>query len=135
VRCAVLLSAAGCGGSAGPKLVPVSGVVTIDGEPFPKANVAFHPDVSKGNKFPQYIPAGAADESGKYELVTTARKGAPEGWYKVVVIAPSPPPGAEAPKVGPPPFDRKFTELEQTDLSIEVKAGAPPGSYDLDLTK
>jgi hypothetical protein len=53
----------------------------------------------------------------------------------VVVIAPSPPPGAEAPKVGPPPFDRKFTELEQTDLSIEVKAGAPPGSYDLDLTK
>lgn len=125
----------GCGGETGPELVAVTGIVTVDGQPFPKANVSFRPDEAKGNKFPQYLPAGVADENGKYELVTTARPGAPPGWYKVVVIAPSPPPGAEAPKVGPPPFDKKFSNPDLTDLEVEVKAGAEPGVYDLKLSK
>lgn len=127
---------AGCGGQdAGPPLVPVSGIVTVDGEPFPHANVSFRPDTDRGNEFGDYLPAGVADENGRYELVTTARPGAPEGWYKVVVIAPTPPPGAEAPKVGPPPFNPKYSNPDQTDLEVEVKKDAPAGAYDLKLSK
>ena len=134
VFCAILLVGCG-GGDEGPKLVPVSGVVTVDGAPLATANVSFRPDTSKGNTVP-YEPGGAADGTGRFELTTTARKGAPVGWYKVVVFAPTPPrTSGDAPKVGPPPFNAKYSDAARTDLSIEVKAGAVAGAYDLKLTK
>jgi hypothetical protein len=131
--CACFLS--GCNRDAGPSLTPVTGTVTVDGEPFPQASVSFRPDKEKGNNFGGYIPAGYTDDSGKYELMTTARKGAPVGWYKVVITPPTAPPGGEMPKVEIPPFNPKYADPEKTDLSIEVVEGAPPGAYDLELTK
>jgi hypothetical protein len=55
----------------------------------------------------------------------------------VVVIPYSPPPaGGEMPKAAQLNFNKKYTDVETTDLSIEVKADAPPEtSYDLKLNK
>ncbi len=126
----------GCGGSDdGPKLVPVSGVVSLDGKPLPGVGVSFQPDAAKGNKS-VLVPSGTANAEGKYELVAAAKNGAEVGWYKVVIVPATPAPmGGEMPQVGPPPFNVKYTAPTTTDLSIEVKAGATAGAYDLKLSK
>lgn len=126
----------GCGSSDdGPKLVPVSGKVALAGSPLPAVGISFRPDTAKGNKS-VHEPTGTADSEGKYELVAAAKNGAEVGWYKVVIVPASPAPmGGEMPQVGPPPFNVKYTDVTTTDLSIEVKADAAPGAYDLTLTK
>jgi len=130
------LSVIGCGAAEdGPKLAPVVGRVLVDGEPLPGAGVSFRPDPAKGNKA-QYIPTGTADAEGKYELITAARKGAPEGWYKIVIVPPTPPmTGGEAPQVGPAPFDHKYANAAETDLAVEVTGEIPAPAYDIELTK
>jgi len=129
------LLTSGCGAKEeGPTLVPVSGTITVDGTPIARAGISFRPDESKGNTAP-YQPAGSADENGKYELITAAKKGAPPGWYKVVVFPYSPPPGGEAPAVPPASFDAKYSDPETTDLMFEVKEGEESVSIDLKLTK
>jgi hypothetical protein len=87
-----IVSLAGCGGSGvtpapdvGP-LAPVSGIVTMDGEPVAGATVFFRPAVAK-----QFNGAlGATDASGKYELKSDVgngefKPGAPLGKYQVTV--------------------------------------------------
>ena len=74
----------GCGRAASdrPKLIPVSGTVTLDGKPLSGAVVQFIPTGStRGNG-----ASGCADKAGKYEL-TAARggKGTPVGEYRVVI--------------------------------------------------
>jgi len=133
--CLLVLSLGGCGNQEqGPTLVPVSGTISVDGTPIPKAGISFRPDKSKGNSAP-YQPGGAANDQGKYELIAAAKQGAPPGWYKVVVFPYSPPPGGPAPTISIPEFNKKYSNPDTTDLSIEVKADAPPGAYDLELTK
>src|SRR5262245_6481550 len=73
------LSLAGC--DAGPKFLPVTGVVTLDGKPVEGATVAFAP-----------IPAGIAsvgvtDSAGRFTLQSqTDKAGAVAGKYNVTVI-------------------------------------------------
>jgi hypothetical protein len=77
----VLLAAAGCGPS-GPAIVPVTGVVTLDGVPVAKASVMFKP-VAGGN-----AAEGETDASGKFSLTTQLdkpRAGALEGEHIVTV--------------------------------------------------
>ena len=71
--CCVL---AGCGG---PKLLPVSGVVTLDGQPVAGAGVMFLP----ADKGP--ATGGTTDATGKFELSTTNRRGIAPGRYRVTV--------------------------------------------------
>jgi hypothetical protein len=75
-----LTGLAGCGDS-GPKIVPVSGVVTIDGQPLTYGHI-------------QVIPTGwrpassAIDSSGRFMLTTTVSgDGCVVGTHKVVVLA------------------------------------------------
>lgn len=125
----------GCGGDTGPVLYPVLGTVTVDGQPLEKAGVAFQPDESQGNTLGLF-PAGTTDESGKYELMTAAKKGAPAGHYKIVVIPYSPPPtGGAVPKAAAIPFDKKFSDPKSTDLSFEVAKSSEPLVFDIELTK
>ena len=67
---------AGCGGG----LAPVSGTVTLDGEPVAGAKVTFLP-AGPG------IPAtGTTDATGRYELrIGSGRTGVPRGRYGVTV--------------------------------------------------
>ena len=67
----LLLVAVGCGQSEF-NLVPVSGVVTLDGEPLPEARVAFEPMSTSGGDPLAIGPGsyGETDATGRYELVS-----------------------------------------------------------------
>jgi len=136
VACALLLGA-GCSGSKGPKLVPVSGKVTLNNQPLPGGVVNFHPDSSKGNTGKHHA-VGTIDSSGTYKLTTDGKEGAPPGHYKVTVATEVPPganvkPGEMPPKL--PAISTKYKILEQTPLSIEVVESPAAGAYDLKVTK
>ena len=125
-----LLTLAGCGSRF--KLLPVSGAVTVDGEPLTKFRLSFVPDVAKGNTTP-VAPGARIDEQGRYELRTLAVKksdggaGIPLGWYKVVVVI--------LPGDPEPNFDPRYTDVNKTPLSVEVVDNPEPGHYDLKLTR
>ena len=59
----------GCGD--GPKYVPVSGTVKLNGKPYPNAAVFFQPVGGKDNQNPGRGSAGITDENGKFVLKTT----------------------------------------------------------------
>jgi hypothetical protein len=125
--CAGALSAlAGCGG--GPKTVPVSGKVTVDGQPLSGFVISFIPDAEKGHTAEISCDARLGAE-GAYSLTTDDRfnvyKGAPPGWYKVTL---------SSPEDKPIPVNPKFLDLK-TAISIEVVPDAPPGAYDIKFTK
>lgn len=125
----------GCSKSDDLDLVPVSGRVILPGGPMAGIGVSFRPDASKGNSTP-HIPSGTTDTEGRYELITGGRKGAPSGWYKVVLAPPTPgPTSGEMPKSTPSPFAAKYQNVTTTDLLVEVKPGAAAGAYDLKLDK
>ncbi len=76
-----LFAFAGCG-DAGPKLVPVSGTITLNGKPLEGAEIAFMPDAS--NK----AGLAATDLSGpqgNFKVSTLNRSGAVPGKYKVKI--------------------------------------------------
>ena len=126
---AVLAAVAGCSGP-----VPVKGHASVDSKPLSSGSVRFIPDKDKGNTVTAE-PLGYISEQGTYEMTTNGKPGAPPGWYKVVVTAvepvdlnnPSPPPAKSLISV-------KYNQPETTDLSVEVKAGAAEGAYDLKLS-
>lgn len=62
VLCAPL---AGCGGS---RIVPVSGVVTLDGKPYKNAIVSFQPKATDNDPNPGRGSVGITDENGRYTL-------------------------------------------------------------------
>ncbi len=81
----LLAAVIGCSNSPYP-LVPVSGVVTLDGQPLPNARVAFEPqsqgqglDVGPGSY-------GKTDTEGRYHLTTIDdRPGAVVGPHRVTI--------------------------------------------------
>lgn len=131
----------GCGDDSGVgKTFPVSGTVTLDGQPFnaDTGTILFIPDRDRGNETP-FEPAGTVDENGVYELFTRTKKGAPPGWYRVTVTGTEV--AAEPPKVTlkqrPRPrslVPAKYGQAKSTPLSVEVVERPTPGAYDLRLT-
>lgn len=74
---------AGCGGG-GPKLARVSGVVTLDGKPYPNAVVSFQPIGGKDNENPGAGSMAVTDASGRYVLRYDGRvEGAVVGRHRV----------------------------------------------------
>lgn len=121
----------GCG-SEGEKLAPVSGVVTVGDKAVPNGTLTFYPDASKGNTT-QHQPTGVIGTDGRYEVfVPGGKKGAPPGWYKVVVYA------VDDPQPGKPNkyfVNKKYTDQATTTVLIEVVNNPEPGRYDLKLNK
>ena len=77
---ALLVVLCGCG-ERGQKLVKSSGVVTYKGKPLPEASVTFVP--TEGG-----LPSiGRTDPSGRFELTTSGRPGAPLGSFDVAISA------------------------------------------------
>jgi hypothetical protein len=84
VLLAVALACTGCGGSA-YDLAPVSGTVTLDGEPLAGATVLFIPIAEVGS---DAGPAsnGTTDAAGKYTLTSAeAFEGAVVGKHQVMI--------------------------------------------------
>jgi hypothetical protein len=114
-----------------PDTVPVSGKVTADGQPVSGGNVSFLA-FDKEQKTGAMI-AGQIDSTGGYVLFTGGKEGAPPGRYKVTVSPSMMPTGDN--KMPTMPFNTKFSDALKTPLVVTVSANAPPGTYDLKLTK
>ncbi len=75
----------GC--SAGPKFVPVSGVVSIDGVPYGKAVVSFQPIATESNPNPGRGSSAYTDESGRFVLIgVDGEDGALVGKHRVRIM-------------------------------------------------
>lgn len=72
--CALIAAlAVGCGKAAPPPIVSVTGLVTINGKPVPKAQVRFVPKIDFG---PEYTAVGETDDTGHFRLKCCGRDGA-----------------------------------------------------------
>lgn len=81
----VLAALVGCSG--GPALAPVSGVVTLDGKPYPKAVISFQPIGTPENPNPGRGSSAYTDEQGRFVLRTdNERKGAVVGKHRVRIM-------------------------------------------------
>ncbi len=103
-------SVVGCDGGAG--MSPVTGTITLDGSPYPSAQVRFVPETGRPS-------IGITDESGVYSLVYIRdEKGAAPGSYKVdittVHVSASDADGGKEPPEKVPPRYNKVTELTAT---------------------
>ena len=133
----VLLSA--CSSAPeGPKLVPATGTVTLDGKPLAAADIMFLAQgETKGNG-----GVGRTDAAGKFELQThdRQRKGIPAGDYKVIISKYVKPDGTDyIPDPNAGPIDTggfkellpaAYTEQEQTKLTATIP---PEGNKNLEF--
>jgi hypothetical protein len=111
--------------------VPVSGQVTVDGQPVTSGQVSFIPTSTDA---PAVGPSGGTiDSSGKYTIHTDGRAGAPLGKYKVTVN-PSMVPTGDG-KMPQAPFNSIYSSPRTTTLEVEVVANPASGAYDLKLKK
>ena len=137
---------AGCSG--GPKLVPVTGRVTMNGTPLKNVKVEFHPDPDAGAIGPS--STGITDGDGNFTLTCAARgnaAGAVVGRHRVVLTdlnvygdvfvgrgdyrSEDPKGPKEVPKF--PRFPPAYSDLTHTPFRPEVTAGM--GSVQLDIKK
>ena len=123
----VLYLQQGPSGATVGSVVPVSGRVTVDDEPLEEGTVTFIPDPQKGNTS-RFFPTGKV-QMGSYELSTQGKRGAPPGWYKVIVI----PQTLWVGRPPPAPFERRFSHPDRTPLAVEVVSSVGQGIYDLRL--
>jgi hypothetical protein len=139
---AVLLTylALGCRDSSRGTPVPVSGRITVDGQPLKADNVTVVFKPVKGNPT-RYEPYGSVDEDGRYTLLLTpGQKGAEPGRYKVIVAAFEAPANERRPLLAPARNYRflvnpRYGNPKTSGLEIEVVHSSAPGAYDLKLTK
>jgi len=108
----LLVSCCGCG-SDGAKLVPVAGVVTLDGKPMPGIQVTFDQPELGANENRAYV--GVTDSAGRYTLSAAGEKnaGVPPSEYRVSLTtvasdSNSPPPKTKSTSIfggepSPPP--------------------------------
>ena len=104
-----------------PDLAPVTGTITMDGQPMTKVTVVFTAD-SGGQ-----VSFGGTDDTGKYELrYSGPYKGATIGPNTVQISTPTDNP------VGPEwkdPIPSKYNK--KSELKADVKPG--PNTFDFDL--
>lgn len=100
---------------------PVTGTVTYQGRPMPKAIITFYP-VNQG--LVQVAPRGISDANGNYHLTTrTQGDGAPPGEYRVTIYWPEEPCPANPDDADPLPPDRlknAYSHAEKSPLVVQV---------------
>lgn len=70
---------AGCGGSDGPTRYPVTGSITLGGQPLDQGTIQFTPTGTKG------IGSGATISNGEYAI--PREKGLPPDQYRVMIFS------------------------------------------------
>jgi hypothetical protein len=121
----------GCG--SGDGLVPVEGVVTLDGQPMPGIQVMFDQPELSANENKGYT--GRTDEEGRFVLAPALAEGSgvPPGKYRVSLStaydpsAPAPPSPRQNllfdPESAPPPPERVPSAYRGGKLSFTVPEG------------
>jgi hypothetical protein len=126
----------GCGSTAsGPATIPVTGEVTLNGQPVAGADVAFMPRVER----PDLVPAQAiTDDTGRFEVVSlfdqgrTTSTGMLPGAYSVSITQLEQPPSSARPPRNLLP--EKYAAPESSELSAEV-ASEGEHHFKFELTK
>ena len=142
----VLPLAIGCGRNS-PRLVPVTGAVTLDGKPVSGATVVFHPEVAMDSTIAAQVTESQAitEVDGTFTLINihNGSQGAMTGHHKVTVTklvmkdGTEIPPNTDLAIVGPnakqliPP---PYTDAKRTTLSAEVADGGSEIFLDLKTT-
>ena len=107
--CLALLTLAGCTGEERPTLVPVTGYVTVDGDPVTAGSIIFHP--GEGNAYMKDKPSSLLQLDGSFTMKTFPfGEGVSPGPYKVT-LAPE-----LANRVGQP----EYADPKTTPWSIDV---------------
>jgi hypothetical protein len=142
----ISVSVAGCNSASGTNwdVVPVSGTVTLDGQPLADAQVSLIPETRQDG-----YPGAAAktDSAGKFTLISGNQQGAMPGKYKVIV-------SKLTMKDGSPLVDQgegmdvdqliaqgltreavppQYSDPSQTTLAMDVVSGKAEG-YDIQMT-
>ena len=135
---ALLILLAGCDG--GPKYVPVSGVVTLDGKPYTNAIVSLQPIGTPQNPAPGRGSSALTDANGHFTLMTDdGHPGAVVGKHRVRIQTKREDPTAFVdPSVGSPddvgPLGRKVEidpiPLEWYSDRSTKEFEVPPGGTD-----
>jgi hypothetical protein len=123
----LLCFAVGCG----PSHIPVSGTVTVDGQPLTTGSISFHPVSGASN----LIGNSQIDSGGKYKLMSEGQEGMQAGKYKVVVVASAPSDAKDQYSLPVSLVDKKFSDAATTPITVEVASGASPDKYNLAVTK
>lgn len=113
------LTVAGCGSGSGVKLVPVEGIVTLDGKPVADAEVSFRPAGGRPS-------GGRTNAEGHYTLTyTREEKGALIGNHQVSITT-----FLEADDESPDPIRQKGRQElipqkynKKTTLQVDVEPG------------
>lgn len=82
VLAAALVGGCGTGKPEPPPIVPVEGVVLLEGRPLNKVVVQFQPAT---NHDPEYLATGVTDEKGRFKLTCKGQPGACSGENQVAV--------------------------------------------------
>lgn len=126
----------GCEKPLGGNLVPVSGVIKLDGKPLAGASVTF----LGASGTPGLGGSGIADEGGKFEVSHfRAGKGLEPGEYKVVVNklvmadgSPIPAGTASAAELNTRDLvPKRYSDFSKTILLTTIKSGGDPVSFEL----
>ena len=121
---------AGCG-SSGPRLTPVEGVVTLDGQPLQGAAVLFEPQA--GGR-----PAtGETDAQGRFVLKTVEQGDGAQVGMNLVSVAkqakPDPNVKVEEGEIVPVKFETpvKYASPKTSGLEVDVQPGMEPVKLEL----
>ena len=140
---AAVLFLSGCSTSA-PPIVPAEGVVLLNGQPLPNAQVQFIPTAQ--GLGPEYIATGTTDEKGRFTLICKGQTGACACENRVTVADASPPEKARGQsgeaqaemsryyaglKNRPIPAD--YANAAKSPLVVKVDAGQ--AEYNLELKR
>ncbi len=116
-------------------MAPVSGKVTLDGQPLANVNVVFQPTADKAGIVPGPGSMGTTDAQGQYTLRLMAdspRPGAVVGHHMVhfAVVVQQPKAGQEIPTANP-----LASKIPATALEFDVPAGGSnQANFDLKST-
>ncbi|QDU89587.1 hypothetical protein Pla175_29790 [Pirellulimonas nuda] len=141
VLIATLPLTVGCGGPPPPPIVPAGGVVTLNGQPLPMAQVRFIPQIDQGAG---YIATGVTDQEGRYELTCDGEPGACAAATSITVSEGDAPPelmGENAQRelavyrksLKNRPIPTGYASPVSSPLTAEVTADQ--AQYDLELTR
>jgi hypothetical protein len=126
----VLVALLGCN-SKPYQVARVSGRVTLDGKPLPKASITFAPMFSQENLNPGPTAAGVTDTDGRYALyIDQANPGAVVGKCRIYITTLLTDPALDDRDGGPPVKRPKDKVPEKYNQRTELVFDVPPGGTD-----